>query len=158
MAMLAVIGQLAGGAAQTLAPKPAAYQRATAVTGPTGAQVSAGATLSLWVVVAPRVNVHVYGPGAKDVAPVSLVLTPQAGVTAGKVVYPAAELAPTVGLPGLVPVYKKMFRVTQPVTVASTVARGTTLTIAGAVNYQACDDRICYPADALPVIWTVLVK
>jgi hypothetical protein len=26
------------------------------------------------------------------------------------------------------------------------------------VNYQACDDRVCYPPESSPVSWTVVVK
>jgi hypothetical protein len=32
------------------------------------------------------------------------------------------------------------------------------VTVAGTVNYQACDDRVCYPPESAPVMWTVLVK
>ena len=32
------------------------------------------------------------------------------------------------------------------------------LTIEGALKYQACDDRICYPPETVPVRWTLQVE
>ncbi len=29
------------------------------------------------------------------------------------------------------------------------------LTVRGTVHYQACDDRLCFPPDAVPVSWTL---
>jgi hypothetical protein len=34
----------------------------------------------------------------------------------------------------------------------------TSLTIGGALTYQACDDRLCYDAVSLPLSWTVRLK
>jgi hypothetical protein len=30
--------------------------------------------------------------------------------------------------------------------------------VSGTVNYQACDDRVCYPPESSPITWTVVVK
>jgi hypothetical protein len=57
-----------------------------------------------------------------------------------------------------VPAYRKTFRIAVPITVKATAKRGETLTVGGAVNYQACDDRLCYPVTAAPVTWTLTVK
>jgi DsbC/DsbD-like thiol-disulfide interchange protein len=57
-----------------------------------------------------------------------------------------------------VPAYKQPFRIALPVTIKSTSKKGDVVTIAGAVRYQACDDRLCYPVTAAPVSWTVSVK
>jgi hypothetical protein len=45
-----------------------------------------------------------------------------------------------------------------PVTIKSTAKPGDVVSIAGAVNYQACDDRLCYPVTAAPVAWKITVK
>jgi hypothetical protein len=45
-----------------------------------------------------------------------------------------------------------------PVTIKGTAKPGDVVSIAGAVNYQACDDRLCYPVTAAPVAWKVTVK
>lgn len=107
-------------------------------------------TLALDVVPNPRI--HVYAPGAKDFTAVSLVLTPRPEVAAGKPVYPKPDVAAAPGSDDA-PAYSKTFRITQPVTVPSGAPKQ--LTISGVLNYQACDDRICYPVSSLPVSWTL---
>jgi len=46
------------------------------------------------------------------------------------------------------------------VTTTADVAAGSTqtLTLAAALNYQACDDRLCYPAASFPVVWSVNIQ
>jgi hypothetical protein len=34
----------------------------------------------------------------------------------------------------------------------------TTLTITGSFEYQACDDRICFPPQSPPLSWNIGVK
>jgi hypothetical protein len=57
-----------------------------------------------------------------------------------------------------VPVFQKPFRLTQGVTLDKSLKPGATVTVAGTVTYQACDDRVCYPPESAPVAWTVTVK
>jgi hypothetical protein len=111
---------------------------------------SGSVTLALDVIPNPRI--HVYAAGAKDFTVVSLVLTPRPEVTAGKPVYPKADVAAAPGSNDA-PAYSKTFRITQPVTVKSGAPKE--LTIAGVLNYQACDDKVCYPVSSLPVSWTL---
>jgi hypothetical protein len=56
-----------------------------------------------------------------------------------------------------VPVFQP-FRLTQGVTLDKSLKPGATVTVAGTVTYQACDDRVCYPPESAPVAWTVTVK
>jgi hypothetical protein len=147
-------------AAQTLAPAPSAVQHVAATPGADAGHAPAGATINLWVDVTPKPSIHVYAPGAKDYQIVTLVMTPQRGLTFGKASYPAGTPMAFPGTAERVPVYQKMFRITQPVTLARTVGAGQTpekLSLAGAVNYQACDDRVCFPPTSLPVKWTLEV-
>jgi DsbC/DsbD-like thiol-disulfide interchange protein len=112
----------------------------------------ANGSITLALEVTPNPRIHVYAPGAKDFTAVALILTPQADVTAGKPVYPKADVASAPGSDDA-PAYSKTFRITQPVTVKGGTAKD--LTIAGVLNYQACDDRVCYPVSSLPVSWTL---
>jgi hypothetical protein len=32
------------------------------------------------------------------------------------------------------------------------------MTVSGTVNYQSCDDKVCYPPESAPVTWTLTVK
>jgi hypothetical protein len=58
----------------------------------------------------------------------------------------------------LIPMYSKPFRLTQTATLSPSVKSGDVITISGAVNYEACNDRLCFPATSLPVTWVVTVK
>jgi len=131
-----------------LAPKPTVQHVTATPTVVRGA--NGGITLALDVTPNPRM--HVYAAGAKDFTAVTLTLAPHADLTAGTPVYPKADVAAAPGS-GDAPAYSKAFRITQPVTVKGGSAKE--LTIAGVLNYQACDDRVCYPVSALPVSWTL---
>lgn len=146
------------GSLQTLAPKPSALQHVTVAAASSAPVVARGRTVTLWADVTPKPNIHVYASDRQGFTPVTLVLTPRPDVKIGKVNYPIPELSSTLGVSDPVPVYRKPFRLAQPITVAATARPGDDLTIAGVVNYQACDDRLCYPVASLPVTWTVSVK
>jgi DsbC/DsbD-like thiol-disulfide interchange protein len=137
----------------TPAPKPG-----HAVITPTPAEVSgtAGGKLALFVDVAPKPGIHVYAPGSNDYIPITVKLNAQPQLKAGKVAYPKSELMTFAD--EKVPVFEKPFRLTQDVTLDKSLKPGTTVTVAGTVHYQACDDRVCYPPESAPVSWTVQVK
>jgi DsbC/DsbD-like thiol-disulfide interchange protein len=130
-----------------LAPKPTVQH----VTAAPAVVRGANGSITLALDVTPNPRMHVYAAGAKDFAAVTLILSPQADVTAGKPVYPKADVAAAPGSDEA-PAYSKAFRITQPVTVKGGAKD---VTIAGVLNYQACDDRVCYPVSSLPVTWTV---
>jgi hypothetical protein len=144
--------------AQTLAPKPSTLQHITVNPSTNTAVVAKGGAVALWADVTPKTNIHVYATDQDGLTPLRLVVTPRLNVTFGKVKYPPAEMSVSAGATVPVPVYRKPFRVAQPITVGASAKPGEVLTIAGVINYQACDDRLCYPAASLPVMWTVTVK
>jgi DsbC/DsbD-like thiol-disulfide interchange protein len=118
--------------------------------------VKAGAKVSLFVDVMPDAGIHVYAPGAKDYQPIAVTITPRAEVTIGQTVYPKSEMWSFDG--ESVPVFQKPFRLTREVTIAKSAKAGTKLTVTGRVDYQACDDRVCFIPASLPVSWTIDVK
>jgi hypothetical protein len=143
--------------AQGLLAKPG-VQHATVAASTSAATVTAGSVITLWADVTPNPSIHIYAEGAKDFTPVSLVLTPNDAVTAGQPRYPKPDVATAPGATEAVPAYKKTFRIALPVTVKSAAKAGDVLNVAGAVKYQACDDRLCYPVTAAAVSWKVTVK
>ena len=146
------------GFSQTPGLRPSTAQFVTVESGVSASGVSPGGTVTLWVDVTPKSNIHVYAPGAKEFTAVAIVMTPRSGIAMGKPVYPRSELAPTAGVSAPVPMYRRMFRVAQPITVGTSAKTGETITLAGAVNYQACDDKICYPPASIPALWSFTVK
>jgi hypothetical protein len=144
--------------AQGLLPAPSPNQRVTVAVGASGPETTPGGVLSLWVDVTPKANIHVYAAGSKDFQPVTMAVTPGHDFTAGKVVFPAPTPIALPGVKDRVPVYNNTFRITQPVTVAKTVAHGSAIIVAATINYQACDDRVCFPPATMPVFWRLGIK
>jgi hypothetical protein len=100
------------------------------------------------VLVTPRPKMHVYAADATGYVPFSMKVQPQAGVTPGKVSYPAAEtyVFPPTGESSRV--YIEPFRVTQVVAVTPAlreqIATGSPAPMVVTIRYQACDDAVCY--------------
>ena len=136
------------------APKPG---HALVTAAPLEVDGAAGKKLALFVDVAPKPGVHVYAPGAKDYIAVSLKVNAQPELTVGKVAFPKSEEMFFEALNERVPVFQKPFRITQDVTLGRSVKAGSTVTVSGTLNYQACDDKLCYPPESAPVSWTVSV-
>ena len=135
---------------------PQRPMHAAITTGPTDLGVKADAKVMLFVDVTPNPNIHVYAPGAKDYISIVVKVEPQANVKIGKVTYPRAEIVTL--LDEKVPVYQKPFRLTQEVTVIGSLKPGATVPVTGVVEYQACDDKVCYAPEKAPVNWTLTVK
>jgi hypothetical protein len=145
--------------AQGLLPKSSVQQIAV-VPSASAATAAKGETLTLWADVTPNRNIHVYATDKQGFTPLSLKVVAQPRIVIGKVTYPPAEQGLTPGTDIMIPLrmYTKPFRVAQPITIAPSAKSGDIVTIAGAINYQACDDRLCYPATSFPVTWAVTVK
>ena len=115
---------------------------------------AAGGKVSLLVDVTPKPGIHVYAPGTKDYIPISIKLDPAAGIKAGKLTYPKSEMMTFAD--EKVPVFQKPFRLTQEVTLDRAAAAAGT--VSGTVQIQACDDRVCFPPENVPIKWNVTVK
>ena len=142
-------------AAQLISPAPKPGH-ATILPSPAEVNGTAGGKLALFVDVAPKPGIHVYAPGSKDYIPITVKLNAQPELKPGKVAYPKSETMTF--LDEKVPVFQKPFRLTQDVTVDKSAKAGSTVVVSGTVNYQACDDRVCYAPETAPVTWTVVVK
>jgi DsbC/DsbD-like thiol-disulfide interchange protein len=146
-----------GASAQILDLKPTPIQHATFATSASAAHIAAGGEISLWLDVTPKPAVHVYGPGAKGYLPIALTILPSPGFKAGRPVYPRPQVVFFPALNERTPVYSQAFRIAQPVSVSRGVTSGEVLTATGVVDYQACDDSLCYPPSKVLVSWTIRV-
>jgi peroxiredoxin len=130
----------------------------------TDTTVAAGTHFSIVLDVRPARGVHVYAPGAAGYKPIALTIAPQPGLVVRNAQYPASEDYFFKPLSEHVQVFQKPFRVVQDVMIDAT-AQGqavlkdlTTLTIAGVLNYQACDDKVCYTPQTVPLTWAVSLR
>jgi hypothetical protein len=128
---------------------------------PSDAAVALGSRFSLVVEITPKRGMHVYAPGAASYRVVALTIAAQPHLRVTPTAYPSSEIYHFVPLNERVPVYQKPFllrtEVVTDVNAESRKAFGgqSTLTVTGTLEYQACDDKVCYNPVSLPLSWTV---
>jgi len=123
-----------------------------------------GTRITLLAEVRLPADVHVYAVGAQGYRPIKLVLDAVREMEFKPAVYPASK---TLYLPAIkekVPVFEGTFRVSEDVKVSSSSEfwgslgkDGKVFTIAGKLEYQACDKAICYLPTSVPVKWELHV-
>jgi hypothetical protein len=126
--------------------------------------VAPGERISIAVAVSPRSRMHVYAPGKHSYRMVRLTVDPQPWLRTHDTRYPPSEIYHFKPLDERVEVYSKPFRLLQDVTILATpdvqktLAAMNSVTLTGALEYQACDDRICYNPARVPFSFTMAVK
>lgn len=94
----------------------------------------------------------------------TLTIEPQPFVRTPPVQYPPSEIYYFEPLNERVPVYQKAFTLLQEVTLeghpqAQAALKGReSLTITGRLDYQACDDKICFNPVSVPLSWTLALR
>jgi hypothetical protein len=149
------------GAGQQAPPRPVLVTVASRVSSPS---VKAGDPFTVTLDLTPAPKIHVYAPTVVNYKPIALTVKPQPGLIVGGVSYPPAEKYFYAPLKETIDVYQKSFQVVQELALDGS-AQGraalkgvSTLTIQGALSYQACDDKICFPPRTVPMTWTVAIK
>jgi peroxiredoxin len=135
-----------------------------AITYATDDVVAPGSLFSLVIDIRPRQGMHVYAPGAASYRVVALKLDPHPLLMPRSVEYPAHEIYHFKPLDERVPVFQKPFRLIQELSLATSrearaaLAENGAMTIRGALEYQACDDKLCYVPTSVPVTYTIGVR
>lgn len=123
-----------------------------------------GERLAIVVDVTPQPGMHLYAPGKHPYQVVQLTLDPQPWLRPQATVYPASESYHFKPLDERVEVFMKPFRLRREVTLLATpegqklLGAMTTATISGTLEYQACDDKVCYNPARIPVSFVVSLK
>jgi DsbC/DsbD-like thiol-disulfide interchange protein len=148
----AVLIAATGTVGRAQSSRPKAPQRLSVAVELPAKPVAAGDRFALSLRIVPNPGIHVYAPGNPENIPVSISVTPSAGVTAEEAKFPKAEdffFGPT---GETLKVYTKPFLVEVPLRAARGATSGAEheIAITGAVRYQACDDRVCFPPQSLP--------
>jgi peroxiredoxin len=136
----------------------------TIKTYPTDSVVALGDRFAIALEITPLENIHIYAPGAEKYRVVTVEIEPQPFVRLLPIQHPASEIYFFETLNERVPVYQKPFTLVQEVVPESSrEARAAfegkdTLTLTGSLEYQACDDRLCYNPVSVPLFWTVQLK
>lgn len=146
--------------------------RATTISSPqiemtsfaTDTTVAPGTQFSLVLDVRPVRGVHVYAPGVTVYRPIALSVEGQPGLITRRAQYPASEDYHFKPLNEHVPVYQRPFRIVQDVLIdpspqgLAALKDVSSLTIKGILNYQACDDKLCFTPQSVPLTWTVSLR
>lgn len=130
---------------------------------PSNPSVTVGTRFSIAVEIEPNPGIHVYAPGAEEMGyrVISLNLTPVPHVRFEPVEFPESEIYYFEPLDERVPVYQRPFMLLQEAVVSSTeeaeeaLRELDALTLSGTLDYQACDDQICFQPVSLPLSFTL---
>ena len=127
------------------------------------AEAAPGERLALTVGITPARGMHVYAPGRHDYQVARIVIDQQPWLRVHPPVYPRSEIYHFKPLDERVEVFMKPFRLRQDITLLATpeaqkfFAAQPTVTITGALEYQACDDRVCFSPARVPLSFTITV-
>ena len=128
-------------------------------------QVAApGTHFSIVLDIEPADGVHVYAPGVLGYKPIALTVQPRTALVVRDPQFPKAEDYFFKPLNEHVPVYQQPFRVVQDVMLdpsreaAPALRDLKTMTITAILNYQACDEKVCFIPQSVPFSWTINIR
>jgi len=153
----------AGGAA-AIAGTSVSTEHVDVKTFPTDEAVAPGNRFAIALEMTPKHGVHVYAPGAGSYRVVGFTMLPQQFVRPLPMKYPASEIWFFKPLNERVPVYQRTFTLVQEFVLdGQAPARAALrdqkfLKIAGTLDYQACDERLCYNPVSVPLSWMMALK
>jgi len=105
-------------------------------------------------------DVHVYAPGTKGYKAIKLTIDPQSDFALKQASYPAAKILYLPAIKERVPVFEGTFKIRQELKANSATdfsaalgPDGKQVTVKGALEYQACDSKICFLPVSVPVEW-----
>ena len=130
----------------------------------TDSTVAPGTQFSLVLDLRPARGVHVYAPGVTGYKPIALSVQSQPGLLTRDAQYPSSEDYYFKPLNEHVQVYQRPFRIVQDVLIDPSLQAQaalkdvSSLTIKGVLNYQACDDKLCFTPQSVPLTWTVSLR
>jgi hypothetical protein len=149
--------------AQSFAPVRNDTMHLTVHTSISATDIAPGQKLSLSFDITPKRNMHVYAPGKHDYQVIGVKLDPQPWLKVSPTKYPPSEIYHFKELDEKVETYGKPFTLVQDVIVLDTAAAKKALAAApiklsGRLEYQACDDKVCYAPTRVPVSFALTVK
>jgi len=116
-------------------------------------QIEAGAAVRLALLVELKPRMHVYAPEVEgSYIPVSWKLNESPLWRAGEVAWPPSRKLYLAAIEETVPVYEGSFRLERRLEF-SPAASGEVM-VEGIFRYQACDDKMCYRPETIPLRWS----
>jgi hypothetical protein len=157
---------LTGRFGERAAPAGPAAQRARIRVTPTASAtvVRGGQHVRLSMELALGSGLHAYAPGAPEefiTVRWTMAESPAWKVAAPQ--WPEPEKGKLYGYDEPIPNYTGTFRAGREVTIASQqvlnkIAPNGELILTGEFRYQACNDRVCFPPETVPVSWKLIIE
>ena len=130
---------------------------------PSDPLVTVGTRFSIAVEIVPNPDIHVYAPGAEQMGyrVIGLTMAPVPHVRFEPVEFPASEIYHFEPLDERVRVYQQPFMLLQEVVVSGAaeveeaLAGLDALTLTGTLDYQACNDELCFDPVSVPLSFTL---
>jgi hypothetical protein len=126
--------------------------------------VAPGKRVTLTFDVTPKRSMHVYAPGKHDYQVIVVKVEPQPWLKVEPTAYPPSEIYHFKELDEKVETYGKPFKLVQDLTILNTaaakkaLASASPIKLSGRLEYQACDDKVCYAPTKVPVSFELSVK
>ncbi len=165
LSLVALFSSAFGLAALAQAPAPVRNDtmHLTVNTSISAAEIAPGQKLSLSFDITPKRGMHVYAPGKHEYQVIAVKLDPQPWMKVPATTYPPSEIYFFKELDEKVETYGKPFTLVQDITVLNTAAAKKALAaspirLSGRLEYQACDDKVCYAPAKIPVSFALTVK
>jgi peroxiredoxin len=133
----------------------------TLTTYVTDRQAAPGTHFSVVIDVVPGPRIHVYAPGVTGYKPIALTVSEQPALLVRAPQFPNAEDYFFKPLKEHVAVYQQPFRIVQDLEIdpapqaTAALKDRTQMAIAGTLAYQACDDKVCFTPQSVPLTWTI---
>ncbi len=132
---------------------------------PSDPSITVGTRFSFAVEIEPNPGIHVYAPGAEDrgYRVIALNLNPVEHIRFEPAIYPESEIYYFEPLDERVPVYQRPFTLLQEAVVSGepgvedAFKELDAVTVTGTLDYQACDDDLCFNPVSVPVSFTLAV-
>ena len=130
---------------------------------PSDPSVTVGTRFSIAIEIVPNPDIHVYAPGAEQMGyrVIGLTMAPVPHVRFEPVEFPASEIYHFEPLDERVPVYQQPFMLLQEVVISGAaeveeaLAGLDALTLTGTLDYQACNDELCFDPVSVPLSFTL---
>ena len=123
-------------------------------------EVYGGQHVALVLNVEMKPKMHVYAPDVTGYLPVAWEVSSSDGWQDSPADYPESELLHLPAIDEIVPVYEGEFRVVRDLEIGlrdrirPLVGEDGKITVEGVFHYQACDDKVCYLPQQIPLKWT----
>jgi hypothetical protein len=122
--------------------------------GASNSTVAPGQRVALTLDIDLEPNMHVYAPGVEGYIPIDWKMEDSGAALVHPPVFPHAEKLYLKAIDETVPAFRSHFRLTRDITIEPAAEGSGHFAVGGSLRYQACDDRVCYIPQTLPLQWT----